>query len=130
MAKIGKYAVHLADETGELHSFLPGREVPAWAEKRLGEHCFKGGTDLDEREARVNGGTPAGDSLAGEADADDDDDDGHDAGGNAGGPPPKSGKGGGIDHWREYAQYHGIDTDGLSKDAIIAELEAAGVPVE
>lgn len=123
--KIGKYAVHVADAAGELHSFLPGREVPAWAEKLLGEHCFAGGTDLDEREARVTGATPANDSLPA-ADTDDEDE----AAGSAGGPPPKSGKGGGIDHWREYAHYHGIDTEGLSKEQIIAELEAAGVPVE
>ena len=46
------------------------------------------------------------------------------------GPPPKSGKGSGIRAWRVYAMAHGVDPEGLDEAEIVAELQAAGVPVE
>jgi hypothetical protein len=106
--KIGEYAVHLTDETGTLHSFLPGDEVPAWAEKRMGDHCFEGGGDeFDE-----DGQHPA-------------------AGGGGDVPlPPQSGRGSSTDKWAAYAESNGVDVEGLDRDEIIAACEEAGVAVE
>lgn len=32
--------VHVYDDKGEAHAFGPGDEVPAWAAKQMGDHCF------------------------------------------------------------------------------------------
>lgn len=115
--KIGEFAVHLHDK-GQLHSFLPGTEVPQWAEKRLGEHCFEGGEDAFNEDGRYQAVVH------------------HDAvlpaarGGASDGPPPQAGPGSAKEKWVAYAEEHGVDVDGLDKAGIIAELEEAGVPVE
>jgi hypothetical protein len=47
------------------------------------------------------------------------------------GPPPQSGKGSGRDAWAAYAEAHGVAVDeDANRDQIVADLEAAGVPVE
>lgn len=107
--KIGELAVHLHKD-GEVHSFLPGDEVPGWAAEQMGDHCFAGGEDqFDEEGAHppvINGGASAG------------------------GPPPQSGRGSGIDAWRDYALDQEIDVqEDWTREQIIAELEAAGKPV-
>lgn len=105
MARIGKYAVHLSDGIGTLHSFLPGDEVPEWAAARMGEHCFADPDDEDE-----------------------DTDIEYDA---VAGPPPKVGPGSGQAKWRAYAEAHGVDVSNVEgRDAVIAALAEAGVPVE
>lgn len=40
--RIGELAVYVSDEDGAVHRFLPGDEVPAWAAKLMGPHCFEG----------------------------------------------------------------------------------------
>jgi hypothetical protein len=102
MAKtLGQYAVHVYDDGGVLHSFLPGQEVPDWAAKNMGPHCFATSDEVDD----------AGDV--------------HD------GPPPQHGRGSGEDKWRAYAENHGVDVSAAEgRDDVIAALEAAGVPVE
>lgn len=106
--KLGPYAVHLNDDSGALRSFLPGQEVPDWAAKQLGPHCFATGPDappLDEAPP-AEGDGPTG-------------------------PPPRSGRGSGEGQWRQYAQDHGVDVTLVEgRDDIIAACEAAGVPVE
>ena len=32
--------VHVSDDAGEAHVFGPGDKVPAWASKKIGDHCF------------------------------------------------------------------------------------------
>lgn len=47
------------------------------------------------------------------------------------GPPPKAGKGSSKEAWVEYATAHGVELDPeATRDAIIAALEAAGIPTE
>lgn len=38
--------------------------------------------------------------------------------------PPRNGAGSGVDAWRAYADYLGIDVDGLTRDEIIAAVDA------
>jgi hypothetical protein len=45
-------------------------------------------------------------------------------------PPPQSGKGSGVDAWRDYASGKVDVADGASREEIIEALTAAGVPVE
>lgn len=109
--KIGQYAVHLTDETGTLHSFLPGDEVPAWAEKRMGEHCFEGHEDEFDEDGQHPASVPDG----------------------SGGPlpvPPQAGPGSGLPKWVAYAEENGVAAEGLTKSDVIAACEEAGVPVE
>lgn len=48
-----------------------------------------------------------------------------------GGLPPKQGKGSGVKAWRAYADTKGFETDDdISRDEIIAALDAAGIPTE
>lgn len=115
MPTIGQYAVHVHDDTGELHSFLPGADVPGWAAKLMGKHCFEGGEDVfneDGKHAPVVHADAVVDTQGGD------------------GPPPQSGPGSAKDKWITYAEQHGVDVEGLDKAEIIAELKEADVPVE
>lgn len=120
MAKVvGEYAVHgVLDEDGVPHSFLPGVEVPGWAAKQMGAHCFEGGEDIFNEDGVpkpvVHHDAILANPLTVEVD----------------GPPPQSGKGSGVRAWRAYAEAHDVDAEGLDVDDIVAKLEAAGVPVE
>lgn len=114
--KIGQYAVHLTGDDGQLHSFLPGTEVPDWAAKRLGDHCFEGGEDLFNDK-----GVPApvvhGDAIVPDTVVE--------------GPPPRAGKGSGEQAWRDYAEKQGLDvSDVEGRDNIIAALEDEDIAVE
>lgn len=114
--KIGEFAVHLSDENGQLHSFLPGSEPPTWAAKQLGDHCFEGGEKLFNED-----GVPQPvihhDAVVSEPSGD--------------GPPPRAGKGSGEDRWRSYAESKGVDvSDAEGREDVIARLEESGVPVE
>ena len=100
--KVGELTVYLSDEDGTVHRFLPGDEVPGWAGKQMGDHCFAGGDSTPEVEQ------PESD-----------------------GPPPKAGKGSGESAWRSYADSKGVDVSGAEgRDDIIDLLDKAGVPVE
>lgn len=116
MPTIGQYAVHVHDDAGELHSFLPGADVPGWAAKLMGKHCFEGGEgefNEDGKHAPVVHADAVVDTQGG------------------GGPPPRAGKGSGEDKWRAYADEQGVDvSEAQGRDDIIAELDEAGVPVE
>ena len=47
------------------------------------------------------------------------------------GVPPKQGKGSGVTAWRAYADTKGFETDDdISREEIIAALDAAGIPTE
>ena len=47
------------------------------------------------------------------------------------GPPPKGGRGSGVEAWTEYASTHDVEvTDDMTRDDIIAALDAADVPTE
>jgi len=117
--RVGEFAVHgVLDEQGNPHSFEPGSEPPAWAEKQMGDHCFEGGEELFNEEGRhapvVHHDAVLPDAREGVSD----------------GPPPQAGPGSAKEKWVAYAEEHGVDVDGLDKAGIIAELEEAGVAVE
>lgn len=134
MAKIGQYSVYVQDAQGETHCFLPGDEVPAWAAKLMGPHCFATGDESaagqdddvdddqpDDHDDDVADDQP-GDDQADDQDAPDDDESG---------PPPRSGRGSGESEWRKYAERHGLDTTEIEgRDALIAACDANGIPVE
>jgi hypothetical protein len=42
MADLVSY-VHVVDENDNSVAFGPGDDVPAWAVKQMGAHCFEGG---------------------------------------------------------------------------------------
>lgn len=100
MAELVRH-VALFDPQGVLAQFAPGDDVPAWARKRLTNPALWDGGEADD-----NGG------------------------GGQDGPPPQSGRGSGHDKWAAYAEAHGVDTDGLDRDEIIAACQEAGVSVE
>lgn len=107
---LGQYAVHVRDTSGELHSFLPGDDVPGWAEKLLGEHCFATG---DAEVAAADGGGEGSPSGGGDE------------------PPPLAGPGSGRDHWAAYAREHHVAFDDDDKrDQIVDACREAGVRVE
>lgn len=104
MPVVGPLAVYLQDQQGVVHAFLPGEEVPVWAAKQMGPHCFEGGEAVPE---------PASDASD-----------------PAAGPPPRSGKGSGESAWRKYAEAQGFDVSNLeTRDEIVAALEEEGVAV-
>ncbi len=105
MAVIGQYAVYLRDEDGTVHTFLQGQEVPEWAAKQMGDHCFAHTEHVH---------VPVDSSGGDEAD-----------------PPPRAGAGSGRDHWAAYAEANGVDVDNdWKRDQIIDACREAGVPVE
>lgn len=99
--------VHVQDERGTSAAFGPDDEVPEWAARKMGAHCFEGGVH----------------PLGAEAEQDDD--------GDAAGPPPKAGRGSSAAAWADYAKAHDVDVpDDAGRDEIIAALQAADVPTE
>jgi hypothetical protein len=83
----------------------------------MGAHCFEGGEDVFNEDG-VLAPVVHHDAVVPAAPGGQD------------GPPPQAGPGSAKDKWVTYAESHGVDTEGLDKAEIIAELEAAGVPVE
>lgn len=92
------------DEKGEpgASSFGPEDEVPEWAARQMGAHCFEGGVH------------PYGDAES----ADD------------GAIPRKAGKGSSLEAWQKYAKANDFEVGDASRDEIIAALEADGIPTE
>lgn len=112
MSKIGACAVHVRDEHGDLHAFLPGDEPPAWAAKLMGRHCFVGAAPISEPAPEVSRPSASTPAVGGE-------------------PPPLAGAGAGRDVWSEYAAQHGVSVDDeWKRGQIIDACRNAGIPVE
>jgi hypothetical protein len=95
--------VHVADERGTFAAFGPDDEVPEWAARKMGAHCFEGGVH------------PLADEKESPSDT----------------PPPKAGAGSSKEAWASYAAGKGVEVeDGASRDQILEALDAAGVPTE
>jgi hypothetical protein len=95
--------VHVYDERGEVHVFGVDDDVPEWAARKMGAHCFEDGEH------------PFPESSADEGDT----------------PPPKAGAGSSAEAWSKFAASKGVDVPADAKrDDVIAALEAAGVPTE
>lgn len=90
------------DEKGtpNASSFGPDDEVPEWAARQMGAHCFEDGEH------------PFPDAP------------------DAGGIPPKAGKGSGLEAWQKYAKTNGFEVGDAGRDEIIAALDAEGIPTE
>lgn len=86
--------------TGERHLIEAGEVPPADLRGELGDHLFvKADTDADTPRE-----TPEDEA------------------------PPRSGRGSGRDEWAAYAAQHDVTVeDDMSRDDIVAALEAAGV---
>ncbi|MFQ6851270.1 hypothetical protein K7395_24735 [Streptomyces filamentosus] len=88
-------------------AYGPDDEIPARVLRRIGDHAFA---------------APDQDDDAGSGD--DDQDDGGSGGGD--GAPPRSGRGSGVEAWREFAEQHDVEVPaGATRDDIIAACEAA-----
>ncbi|MFY1588988.1 hypothetical protein ACN267_31360 [Micromonospora sp. WMMD734] len=124
-------------ETGEPVLLAAGGSLPDWATDLVGDHLLDGpgrpaptapGESREQKRARL---------LAQLAELDGDEQDGTapdpDAGQGRGdeGPPPKGGPGSDAEAWRAYAAGKGVEVPSDAKrPAIIAALDAAGVPTE
>ena len=102
--------VSLRDDVGNVVSFGPGDDVPAWAKAKItNPRVWEGGDDVDDDQTGGGG-----------------------AGGGGGGdePPPLAGAGSGRDVWAEYAQGKVEVAEDDKRDEIVAKLRAGGFRVE
>lgn len=92
-------------DQGDYVAFGPDdEEVPDWALKQMGAHCFVDGAHPLEQASPVRA---------------------------EGTPPPKSGAGATKDAWAEYAIEKDVEVPSdANRDQIIAALAEAGVPVD
>jgi len=99
----GSYAVHLHKD-GELHSFLPGDEVPEWAAKLItNPNAWK---PSESPEPSDDSEVPADPVDA---------------------RPAKAGPGASRQVWDDYATSKGVEVDpGWKREDIIAAVENAG----
>lgn len=131
MSKTLATAVHLTDESGIVHSFLPGQTPPKWARKRI-----------DNPKAWAEDDSAEDDSSDAEDKSPEIDDSSEDASGSSDGSTDSAedGSGGALevprknastDAWRAYADSKGFETDeDITRAEIIAGLAAAGIPTE
>jgi hypothetical protein len=100
-----------------LHSYVhvdgvaygPDDEVPAEVANRIGAHAWQDSGQSEDGPGTVGFDDPG-------------------AGGGETAAPPRSGRGSGIEAWRQFAEANGVDTDDeMSRDDVIAAVESAGV---
>lgn len=117
MARLNTF-VHVRDDEGLDHAFGPSDVVPAWAQEKITNPDVWASegvepaaatavpTEKDQKPSTEGSGTP--------------------------GPvPPKSGKGSGVAAWKTYATDKGFEfDDDVTREEIIAALEADGIPTE
>jgi hypothetical protein len=104
-ALIATVHVHEVPQGESQRVFSPGDDVPEWAARQMGAHCFEDGEHpYPEVESQDR---PAGT------------------------PPAKAGRGSGRDNWIAYAAEQGVEIpDGANRDAIIQAIVDAGKPVD
>lgn len=110
--RLGSY-VHVTDDNGKTHVFGPSTEVPEWAARKITNTRAWAKPPTFPAETVTD---PGGDGS------------GQDAGAGTGDTPrpPTSGKGSGVDAWRDYATSRGIAVDDdADRAAIIAAVDAA-----
>lgn len=107
-ALIATIHVHEIPTGEDKHIFSPGDDVPEWAARQMGAHCFEDGDH-----PFPDGGATGGKERE------------------AGTPPPKAGHGSSAKAWAEYAAEQGVVVpEGANRDAIVAALVDAGKPVD
>lgn len=96
--------VHVFDDRGESHAFGPDDELPEWAARLMGAHCF------------VDGVHPFPDAAESEPEPDR----------APGQEPPRAGRGSSRDAWVAYAVEKGVAIEpDDARDAIVAKVDAA-----
>lgn len=114
MSKKLATAVHLTDDSGVVHSFLPGQTVPKWARKRITNPKAWAADDEATDDTSID--------EAGSEDDDQSTDDQSDA-------SEIPSKAASTAAWAEYADKNGFEVEeGTSRKDIIAALEANGIP--
>lgn len=114
----GQHAIHLHDKTGELHSFLPGDELPEWADARITNPHARSDSDTESDLAAVIVIGAGGEGGQATTDAPD------------GTLPKQTGPGASRVKWAAYAEANGVAVqEGWKREDIIAACEQAGVPV-
>lgn len=112
MSKTLATAVHITDESGIVHSFLPGTKPPKWAREKITNPKAWAEESSDETVEEPAEQPDAGEEPSGSI-------------------PPKSGRGSSAEAWRAYAESNDFDVDDdVSRDDIIAALAANGIPTE
>lgn len=102
--------VHVEGPNG-MTAFGPGDEVPEWAARKMGAHCFEDGEhpypeDPEPVQPPADPPTPVG-------------------------APPKAGPGSTKDAWTAYAAALEVDITACgTRDEIVAAVAEAGHPVE
>lgn len=85
----------------------PDDEVPAAVARRIGAHAWADTSDVED----IDGDQDDGDGSGGDVEA-----------------PPRSGRGSGIEAWRQFAEQRDVEVPAeASREDIIAACEAAGV---
>jgi hypothetical protein len=130
MAKILANAVHLTDESGVVHSFLPGQTPPKWARKLITNPkawVAEEPSDSDDESAEE----PENSEQAAESQDDSSDDSTEDSSETSTETPDIPKKNASTAVWRAYADKNGFETDDdIKRDEIIAALAGAGIPTE
>lgn len=108
--------VHVKDPNGGFAAFGPGDEVPEWAARQMGAHCFEDGVhpyaDEPEADEAVGESEPENERPTVEI-------------------PAKAGPKASKDAWVDYANSLGVDVAGCgTRDEVIAAVADAGHPVE
>lgn len=100
--------VHVYDDRGQPRAFGPDDEVPEWAARLMGAHCFE------------NGEHPLAALEDGDGDGQPDREPGQE--------PPRSGKGSGRDAWVAFAHEKGLGqlAADASRDELVQRLVEAG----
>lgn len=91
--------VHVADEAGEVHVFGPDDKLPGWARSAITNPKAWDDSEDSHEEADPGAGGENGGSVEGDLVE-----------------PPRSGKGSGVEAWREYADKLGWFED-IPEDA-------------
>lgn len=123
-------SVHLFDDKGRRHVFVPGDEVPEWAAKRIKNPAAWADDDKSSASADVDD-APADDEQDDTTEAETEDDTATEAEETEGSDddsddevpePPRSGKGSGKEPWAAYATAIGVD---FPEDASVKEIRDA-----
>lgn len=131
MSKQLATAVHITDDSGVVHSFLPGTTPPKWARKRIDnpKAWAEDSSDESSDAADESEGTDEEDQDSTDESDDASGDESSDASSTATVDVPK--KNASRDAWAAYADSKGFEIDDDVKRAdIIAALTANGIPVE
>ncbi|MEW1867040.1 hypothetical protein AB0420_02380 [Streptomyces caelestis] len=95
-------------------AYGPGDDVPAEVAERIGDHAWETDGDQDDGEPTVGYTDPAAQQSTTPP--------------NGGEAPPRSGRGSGVEAWRQFAEQNDLDVPAdAGREDIIAAAEDAGL---